>query len=113
MRSTKARTLNGGVTIVARASNMNVPKRPSASTTPLAQRPRASNGTSGRAGGRSAMHDAAIHSQRPQRKVLGIEVVLEHEDARESRPVPERVLPRALGLLRPQQMGDAPLDRGR
>src|SRR6266498_287587 len=110
MRSTNARTLKGGETIVATARSRNVPNRPRASTMPIAHWPSAAKGTSGAASGASAMHGVAIDPQRPQGEVLGVEVVLEHEHAREPRAVPERVLPRAVRLLRPQEIGDPALD---
>src|SRR5712691_5218094 len=107
MRSTNARNLNGGVTMVARASRKKVPKRPSERRTWIAHRPRASKGTRRGDSGRSAMRGATIHAERPQRKVLRVEVVLEHEHPREPGAVPERVFPRAVGVLRPYQIRDA------
>src|SRR5438552_1039083 len=58
------------------------------------------------ASGRSAMH-AAVDSQRPEREVRRVQVVLEVEDAREAGAVPERVLPRAIGALSSQEILDA------
>src|SRR5438093_9773633 len=106
MRSTNARTLNGGVTIAISASAKKVPKRPSESTTERVQPPTASNGRSAGESGRSAML-AAVDSQRPEREVLRVQVVLEIEDAREPGAVPERVLPRAIGVLGSQEILDA------
>src|SRR5439155_1389645 len=53
---------------------------------------------------------AAVDPQCPEGKVLRVEVILEVEDARESRPVPEPVLPRAVAPLRPAEVFDAALD---
>src|SRR3989475_4138214 len=106
MRSRNARTLNGGVTIATSASAKKVPNRPSESTTEMVQSPTASNGRSAGESGRSVMR-AAVDSQRPEREVLRVHVVFQIEDAREARAVPERVLPRAVGLLSPQEVVDA------
>src|SRR5438874_2600921 len=106
MRSMNARSLNGGVTMATSASTKNVPKRPSESTTEMVRPPTASNGRSAGASGRSAMH-AAVDSQRPEREVRRVQVVLEVEDAREAGAVPERVLPRAIGVLGSQEILDA------
>src|SRR5437867_9067117 len=106
MRSTNARTLNGGVTIAISASTKKVPKRPSESTTEMVQPPTASNGRSAGESGRSAMR-AAVDSQRPEREVLRIQMVLQIEHAREPGAVPERVLPRAVGVLGSEQILNA------
>src|SRR2546426_10698977 len=110
MRSTNARTLNGGVTMVASVCRKNVPKRPSDTTMSIAHRPRASKGTRTGDSGRSAMHGAAIDAERPQREVLRVEVVVQHEHAREPRAVPPRVVPRAVRPLRPHEIRDPALD---
>src|SRR5712691_3170311 len=110
MRSTNARTLNGGVTSVASVCRKNVPKRPSETTMSVAHRPRASKGTRTGDSGRSAMHGAAVHAERPQRKVLRVEVIVEHEHAREPGAVPPRVVPRAVIPLRRQEIRDPALD---
>src|SRR5262250_350051 len=99
MRSTNARSLNGGVTRAASASARNVPNRPRESTRAIVQPPTASNGRSAGASGGSGMR-AAIDSQRPEREILGVQVVLQIEDARKARPVPEGVFPRAVVALR-------------
>src|SRR3990172_9530 len=135
MRERNAQSLNGGVRSAARASTRNAPKRPSASTTSSACRPRASSGrsVSGRAGsvmsggggggpppprggggggGGGSCGGGAVAPQRPEGEVLRVEVVLQVEDAREPRPVPERVGPAAVGLLRAEQVLDAALDHG-
>src|SRR6266403_1585177 len=101
IRSTNARILNGGVTRAARASAKKAPNRPRESTTPIVQPPTASKGRSAGASGRSGMR-AAVDSQRPEREVLSVQMVLQVEDPREARAVPERVFPRAVVALRPQ-----------
>src|SRR5437867_8144379 len=53
---------------------------------------------------------AAVDSQSPQREILRVQVVLQIEDPGEARPVPERILPRAIGVLRSQQVVDTALD---
>src|SRR5262245_46065501 len=102
IRSTNARSLNGGVRSAARASAKKVPKRPSESTTAMVQPPTASNGRSAGASGRSGMR-SAVDSQRPEREILGVQVVLQVEDPREARAVPQRVFPRAVVALRAQE----------
>src|SRR5215510_12850697 len=109
MRSRNARSLNGGVTSAPSASPKKVPKRPSASTTPIVQPPTRSKGRSAGATGRSGMR-AAVDSQSPEREVVGVEVVFQVEDPRESGSVPVGVIPRAVGSLRPQQVVDAAHD---
>src|SRR5436309_4535591 len=109
MRSTNARILNGGVTSAASASAKNVPNRPRESTTAIVQPPTASKGRSPGASGRSGMR-AAVDSQRPEREILGVQMVLQVEDPRKARSVPERVFPRPVLALRPQQIIDAALD---
>src|SRR6516165_11029141 len=109
MRSTNARNLNGGVTSAASASARNVPNRPRESTRAIVQAPTASNGRSAGASGGSGMR-AAINSQGPEREILGVEVVLQVEDAREAGAVPERVVPRAVVTLRFQKVVDPALD---
>src|SRR5262245_7624089 len=111
MRSRNARSLNGGGTRAPSASPKKVPKRPSASTTPIVQPPTRSKGRSAGATGRSGMR-AAVDSQGPEREVVGVEVVLEIEDPRESGSVPVGVLPRDVVPLRPQQIVDATPDGG-
>src|SRR5439155_2852553 len=111
MRSMNARGLNGGVTSAASASAKKVPNRPRDSTTAIVQPPTASKGRSAGASGRSGMRPA-VDSQRPEREVLGVQVVLQVEDPREARPVPQRIRPRAVVALIPQKIVDAPLDRG-
>src|SRR5258706_6713204 len=111
MRSRNARSLNGGVTIAITASAKKVPNRPSESTTEIARPPTASNGRSAGESDRSVMR-AAVDSQRPEREVLRVQVVLEVEDAREAGTVPERVFPRAVGVLGPQQVFDPARHRG-
>src|SRR5262245_24717921 len=108
IRSTNARTLNGGVKSAARASAKKMPNRPSASTTAIAQPPTASKGRSAGASDRSGMR-SAINSQRPEREILGVQVVLQVEDPREARAVPERVFPRPVLALRAQEVVDAAL----
>src|SRR6185503_16376771 len=51
----------------------------------------------------------AVDAEGPQREVLGVEVVLEEELAREAGAVPERIVPPAVGALRAQQVLDAGL----
>ena len=70
---------------------------------PIVQPPTASKGRSAGASGGSGMR-AAIDSQRPEREILGVQMVLQVEDPREACPVPERVLPRAVVALRPQEI---------
>src|SRR6266446_3937179 len=112
MRSTNARNLKGGVTRVASARRKNVPKRPSDTTIPIAHRPSASKGLRKGESGRSAMHGAAIDAERPEGKVFGVEVVLQHEHAREPGAVPPGIVPRAVRLLGAQEIRDPPLDGG-
>src|SRR5215467_7729918 len=109
IRSTNGRSLNGGVNSAARASAKKVPNRPSESTTAIVQPPTASNGRSAGASGRSGMR-SAVDSQRPEREILGVQMVLQIEDARKARAVPERVFPRAVVALCSQQVVDAALD---
>src|SRR6267142_5227219 len=109
MRSRNDRTLNGGVTRTASASPKNAPNRPRDSTIPIVQPPTASKGRSAGASGGSGMR-AAIDSQRPEREILGVQMVLQVEDPREARPVPERVFPRAVVALRAQEVVDPALD---
>src|SRR6185295_3981941 len=52
----------------------------------------------------------AVDAEGPQREVLGVEVVLEEEHAREAGAVPERIVPPAVRPLRAQQVLDARLD---
>src|SRR6266403_1362545 len=110
MRPTNARSLNGGVTRAASASAKKVPNRPRESTTAIVQPPTASKGRSAGASGSSGMRPA-VDSQRPEREVLGVQVVLQIENPREARAVPESVRPRAVVALSPQQVVDAALDR--
>src|SRR5882762_465627 len=101
MRPISGHTLKGGVTRAATACARNPPKRPSDSTIAMAHRPSPSNGRSAGASGRSVMHaQLAVHAESPQREVGGVQVVLEVEHPREAGPVPERVLPAAVGPLR-------------
>src|SRR5881628_1150883 len=104
-----ARTLNGGVTTAPSASPKKVPNRPSESTSAIVRPPTASKGRNVGASGRSGMR-AAVDSQSPEGEILRVQVVLQVEDPREARSVPERILPRAIGVLRPQQVVDAALD---
>src|SRR5262247_2212531 len=53
----------------------------------------------------------AVHAERPEREVLGVEVVLEEEHAREARAVPERILPAAVRALRAHEVLDARVHR--
>src|SRR5262245_39360019 len=53
---------------------------------------------------------SAVDSQRPEREILGVQMVLQVEDPRKARAVPERVFPRAVVALRSQQVIDAALD---
>src|SRR5215468_2221013 len=100
IRSMNGRSLKGGVTKAARASAKKAPNRPSESTTPIVQPPTASKGRSAGASGRSGMR-SAVDSQRPEGEILGVQVVLQIEDTRKARAVPERVFPRAVLALRP------------
>src|SRR5258705_267865 len=52
----------------------------------------------------------AIDSQRAEREILGVQMVLQVEDPREACPVPERVLPRAVVTLRSQEIVHTALD---
>src|SRR4029450_13049346 len=110
MRSTNARSLNGGVARAASASAKKVPTRPSEPTMEIVQPPTASKGRSAGATGRSGMRPA-VDSQRPEWEVLGVQVVLQIEDPREARAVPEGVLPRAVLALTAQEIVDAALAR--
>src|SRR5262245_42770278 len=109
IRSTNARSLNGGVNSAARASAKKVPNRPSESTIAIVRPPTASKGRSAGASGRSGMR-SAVDSQRPEREILGVQMVLQVEDTRKARAVPERVFPRAVVALRSQQVIDAAFD---
>src|SRR6266849_3360683 len=110
IRSMNGQILNGGVTRAATASAKNVPNRPSESTTAIVRPPTASKGRSAGASGRSGMR-AAVDSQRTERELLAVQVVLQVEDPGEARSIPEGVLPRAVVALRPQKIIDAALDR--
>src|SRR5919201_1497329 len=99
MRSMKACRLSGGVTRVESAAPKNDPKRPRASTRVSDPRPIASNGRSARGRAASGIERLAIDPECPERKVLRVEMVLEHEDAGKSRAVPEGIIPRAIALL--------------
>src|SRR5262245_679943 len=109
MRSTKARGLNGGVTSENTASARKLPKRPSDSTTARTRSPSQSNGRSGTGSGRSAIEASAIDPQRPQREILRVQMVLEHEDAREAGAIPVLVVPGAVFALGRDQMLDPAL----
>src|SRR5215470_12694307 len=109
IRSTNGRSLNGGVRSAARASAKKMPNRPSESTTAIVQPPTASKGRSAGASGGSGMRPA-VDSQRPEREILGVQMVLQVEDARKARAVPECVFPRAVVALCSQQVVDAALD---
>src|ERR1700752_5375831 len=111
IRSRKARHLNGGVASAASASTKKVPNRPRDSTAPMVHPPRASKGSSAGASGRSGRR-AAVDSQGSEREILGVQVVLQVEDARKSRSVPQRVVPGAVVALVPQKVIDAALPRG-
>src|SRR5438445_3919322 len=54
---------------------------------------------------------APVYPESPEREVLRVEVILEVEDTREARAVPQRVFPRAIRGLRLDQIADALLDR--
>src|SRR5262245_11622615 len=110
IRSRNARSLNGGVTSAASASAKKVPNRPRDSTSAMVQPPTASKGRSAGASGRSGMR-AAVYSQRPEREILSVQVVLQIEDTWKARAVPQRVLPRAVVTLVLQKVVDAALDR--
>src|SRR5256885_16361537 len=105
----KARVLNGGVTIENSASPKKPPKRPRASTSSIVRRPMASKGrtTAGTAG--SAIEGALVHPESPEGEIFRVEVILQHEDAREAGAVPERIVPAAIGALAVEQMADAAL----
>src|SRR5207247_9693258 len=47
---------------------------------------------------------AAVDAERPEREVLRVQVVLEHEHAREAGPVPEGIRPRAVRPLRVEEV---------
>src|SRR5262245_45127768 len=110
IRSRKARHLNGGVASAASASTKKMPNRPRDSTIPMVHPPTASKGRSAGASGGSGMR-AAVDSQGPEREILGVHVVLQIEDARKSRAVPQCVVPRAVVALVPEQVVDAALHR--
>src|SRR5215813_10985336 len=110
IRSTNARSLNGGVASAARASAKKAPNRPRESTSAIVRPPTASKGRSAGASGRSGMR-AAVDSQRPEREILSVQVVLQIEDTGKARAVPQRVLPRAVVTLVLEQIVDAALDR--
>src|SRR5262245_1286005 len=112
MRSTKARSLKGGVRSVASVWAKNAPNRPSETTMSMAHRPSASKGRRTETDP-SVIYGAAVDSERPEREVLRVEVVLQHEDAWEAGAVPPRVLPRAVRPLGPHEIIDAALDGGR
>src|SRR5262249_4536106 len=99
IRSMNARSLNGGVARATSASAKKAPNRPRESTTAIVRSPTASKGRSAGASGRSGMR-AAVDSQRPEREILGVQVVLQVEDARKARSVPQGVFPRADVALR-------------
>src|SRR5712691_2518603 len=110
MRPISVHRLNGGVTPAATAWARKPPKRPIDSTIAMAHRPSPSKGRSARAIGCSVMHaELAVHAQGPQREIGGVQVVLEVEHPREAGPVPEWILPAAVGPLRAQQVLDAGL----
>ena len=54
---------------------------------------------------------APIHAEGPEREVLGVQVILEIEDAREPGAVPERVVPGAVRRSGSRQVADAALHR--
>src|SRR2546428_3991384 len=110
MRSTKARTLNGGVTMERTARAKNEPKRPSDSSRPSTRSPSSSNGRRTAQVGASAIEGSAVDPERPEGKARGVEGVLEHEDAGQSRSVPPRVFPRAARTLCLQEITDAAAD---
>src|SRR2546429_620451 len=82
---------------------------PSSAVSAEAARPVTTLAGSPGASGRSGMR-AAVDSQRPEREILGVQMVLQVEDPRKARSVPERVFPRPVLALRPQQIIDAALD---
>src|SRR2546428_7027339 len=53
---------------------------------------------------------AAVDSQSPEGEILRVQVVLEMRWPGAARPVAGRRLPRAIGVVRPQQVGDTALD---
>src|SRR5262249_17340596 len=59
---------------------------------------------------RAPSTQAPIDAERPQGKVLRVEVILQVEDAREPRAVPERIFPATVALLRLDQIPDAAID---
>src|SRR5262245_14715102 len=117
------RALNGGTTAHRSASARNTPKRPRAErvsrpkrprpwTEPRTSEPTISTGRVCRGAPAGLPREPAPHPEGPQRKVVGVEVVLQVEDPREAGSVPERVPPTAVGALSPEQELDAALDRG-
>src|SRR2546425_13220717 len=99
MRSTKARTLNGGVAMERTARAKNEPKRPSDTSRPSTRSPSSSNGRRTAQVGASAIEGSAVDPERPEGKVRGVEVGLEHEDAGKARAGPPRVFPGAVRTL--------------
>src|SRR5260370_7577497 len=104
----KARVWNGGVTIENSASPKKPPKRPRASTSSIVRRPMASKGrtTAGTAG--SAIEGALVHPESPEGEIFRVEVVLQHEDAREARAVPQRLVPAPIAPLPVAQQSTPP-----
>src|SRR3989442_3500474 len=94
MRSTKARTLNGGVTMERTARAKNEPKRPSDSSRPSTRSPSSSNGRRTAQVGASAIEGSAVDPERPEGQGRRVEEGPEHEDAGESRSLSTRVVAR-------------------
>src|ERR1043166_363936 len=112
MRPSSVHSLNGGVTMATAAWPRKAPNRPSEATMWSVKRPRPSTGRTAAFSAGSGMHPVlAVHAERPQREVAGVEVVLEEEHAREARAVPEGIVPAAVLALGAQQVLDARLDR--
>src|SRR5262252_2581281 len=99
----------------------NRPKRPRGWTPSSAPRPNDSTRPTGNARGWTvppvivsasplAAHGVSVHAESPEREVLCVEVVLQVEDPREARAVPERVLPRSVVSLTLDQIADTLLD---
>src|SRR6185369_9517232 len=111
------RTLNGGTTAQRTASTRNTPNRPSAVSVSRPYRPSPSResrtsepdiGSDGFWLGsrRALLRGPAPDPERPQREVVGVEVVLQVEDSGESRSVPQRVVPAPVRALGPEEEVD-------
>src|SRR5512145_3483118 len=106
----RASTLKGVVATEARAIPKKVPKRPSEPRTATAAAPRRSRERSTAGTGCSLIKAVAIDPQRPEWEILGVQVILQHEDAREAGAVPEVVLPGTVVTLGGDEVLDAPLE---